>query len=97
MEEKVTDIQQLKDQVRDLTEKVCDVHYALIGNALAKDGGLIQRVIDCEKEAETLHDRIDSIERKNIKGELYLKWIWGLGSAVAMSIFLEILHYAFKK
>lgn len=97
MEERDENIQDLKKQVSQLATKVDDVHYALIGNSMTKDGGLIQRVIDCEKEQGAIHEKLDRLERKNIKGELYLKWMWGLGSALGMSVFLEILHYAFKK
>ncbi|HEY4207971.1 MAG TPA: hypothetical protein VGM31_14205 [Puia sp.] len=85
------------EDFREMKNKVDKMYYALLGNELTEDGGLIRRVGESEKEIALLHDRIDQLERKNIKGELYLNWLWGLAGFVLSSGFSALIYHLFKK
>jgi glucose-6-phosphate isomerase len=95
------DIRDIKKEVADLSNKVNDVHTAIIGSPLAKDGGMVQRLEDCEKEVETVKDKLEAFEKelqeRTLKSELYIKIIWGMGGSIAAGLFTSLLYYIFKK
>lgn len=103
-----SDIREIKRDVNDLSTKVNEVHAALIGSSLAKDGGMVQRLVDCEHGVEqvkvklvdverTMQEKIEEAKRANMKSELYIKIIWGLGGTICCGVFSVIMHYYFKK
>lgn len=96
MEVTQQDIQQIKEQVSDLSGKLNEVHTALVGSNMAKDGGLIQRVIDGETELADLKKRIETIEFEKGQDRFYIKVIWGLGGTLIAFIFAFILKLIFK-
>lgn len=96
MEVTQQDIQQIKSQVSNLSEKLTEVHTALVGSNMARDGGLIQRVIDSESEVAALKKRIDDIESKNDRTEFHVKIIWLLGGTTLALIFTYVLKLIFK-
>jgi len=95
------DIRDIKKEVADLSGKVNDVHTAIIGSPLAKDGGMVQRLEDCEKSVERVSEKLENFEKdlqeRTLKSELYIKIIWGLGGSIAAGIFTSLLYYIFKK
>jgi len=103
-----SDIREIKRDVTDLSMKVNEVHAALIGSSLAKDGGMVQRLMDCEQEVEhvkeklvtverTMQEKIEEAKRANLKSELYIKIIWGLGGSICAGVFTTIMYFYFKK
>lgn len=95
------DIRDIKKEVADLSGKVNDVHTAIIGSPLAKDGGMVQRLEDCEKNVEDVRQKLEDFEKelqeRTLKSELYIKIIWGLGGSIAAGLFTSVLYYFFKK
>lgn len=91
------DIALIKTQVGDLSRTLNEVHTALVGNQMTRDGGLIQRVIDSESEVEKLKLRILELESKNSKTEFYVKVIWTLAGGMATLVFTFILKLIFKQ
>jgi hypothetical protein len=90
-------IQDLKDEMVDMKAKLDELYFALIGNRVTMDGGLVRRVEDTEKEIRKLRDKIDALERINIKSALYVKILWACGGTIAGGAFYEILQLIFKK
>lgn len=76
------DIRAIRKEVETVAGKVNDVHQALIGNSLAKDGGIVQRLHDCERDVEALQAKVVSIEKDNVKSSLYMRIIWGLAGII---------------
>jgi hypothetical protein len=102
------DIRDIKQEVASLSNKVNDVHTAIIGSPLAKDGGMVQRLLDCEAGVEhvkeqvvlvekEMQEKIEEAKRANLKSELYIKIIWGLGGSLAAGVFTTIMYLYFKK
>ena len=55
-------IAELKSELQKVQTKMDDIHSALIGNPITKDGGLVYRVIEGEVQIQRLSDRIDDVE-----------------------------------
>lgn len=95
------DIRDIKNEVAGLHNKVNDVHTAIIGSPLAKDGGMVQRLEDCERQVDQVNKRIDLVDKelqdRTLKSELYIKIIWALGGCIFTSLFTFLLYYVFKK
>lgn len=102
------DIRDIKQEVGTLSGKIDEVHSALIGSPLAKDGGMVQRLLDCENGIEevkedlvlvekTMQEKIEEAKLANMKSELYIKIIWGLGGTICAGVFAFIVHLIFNK
>lgn len=87
------DIREIRVKVEGLSKTLMEVHTALIGNPMAKDGGLIQRIVDSEGEIQTLKDKIAAIEKERTSSALYLKIIYLLGGLLFAGIVGLIEHY----
>lgn len=101
------DIRDIKQEVAALSDKVNDVHTAIIGSPLAKDGGMVRRLLDCENGVlqvkehlvmveKGMQEKIEEAKRANLKSALYIKIIWGLGASVLTGLF-TLLYFYFKK
>ena len=80
------DIRAIRKEVETVAEKVNDVHQALIGNSLAKDGGIVQRLHDCERDVEFLRTKVIDIEKNNVKAGVYMKVIWGMAGIILAAL-----------
>src|SRR4051812_32402484 len=85
------DIRDIKKEVADLSNKLADVHTAIIGSPLAKDGGMVQRLADNESAVGELAKRLGDLELGLKQKEFYVRVIWGLiafviGSGVTIFI-----------
>jgi hypothetical protein len=90
------DIRAIRRDVELVSEKVNDVHQALIGSELAKDGGMVKRLMDCENEVDKLREKLSDIEASNEKSVFYLKIIWALGGAILTGAVGFILTHLLK-
>lgn len=86
----------LREEMGDIKEKVNELYYALIGNKVTMDGGLVRRMEESEKEIRSLRKRVDELSVTNVRLAKYEKIIWGCVGAVASGIFLEIMHSVFR-
>lgn len=86
------DIRTIKREVEIVSDKVNDLHQAIVGSPLSKDGGMVQRIKDCEINLDKIKEEIEEIEKNNIKSNLYLKIIWGMCGAIAAIIINYFLH-----
>ena len=94
--------QQEKDLQKDMHEvklKVSEMYYALMGNPLSKDGGLIGRIDRIEKRLENNDDRMDKQEKRIDKQDekqsiitVYQKVAYIIGGAIGSAI----LNYIFN-
>ena len=97
------EISEIKKDVSEIKQKTEQMFYALMGNELSKDGGLVKRIVDNEVEAEKLSLRIDSLaERIDIqdfetkKKNIHLTLVWSLSSVIITALILKLIDHFLK-
>lgn len=87
----------LESKVSDIKVTLDQVHGALIGNPLSKDGGMSERLHEAEKKIEDLEEELNVVKTKQIRFNTYTVIMWtSLGGVVAM-IFALVIQSIFKK
>jgi hypothetical protein len=100
MEQETTlraEFQKMESTVQDIKSKLSEVHGAIIGNPLSKDGGMAGRLTEAEDKLELLEQRLEAAEKKQVKYNLYIIIMWICAGGVAMATFNYILSLVFKK
>jgi hypothetical protein len=98
----IEEFRRLKSQVSSIEGTLLEVHGAIVGNPLSKDGGLTARLTQAEVEIELIKGHVDDMEKKQIKDllqtektqatqEVYTKVMWSALGGVAMLILAYIL------
>ena len=88
-----SDIHTIKNNLTTLGLKLELVYAALTGNEISKDEGLVGDIKGQKKALEKLTERVDVIEKKENKRQIYLHIIYGaIGFIIAL-----ILNYFFNK
>lgn len=87
-------ITQLQTDIKDMKGKVDTMFFALMGNEIAKDGGLVGRIETLETVHEKIDERMTKIETTHTKLEVYQKVMWvfagGFGSFL-ISFVIELI------
>ena len=96
MEDIKEEFKALESKVSDIKITLDQVHGAIIGNPLSKDGGMAERLHEAEEKLIELENRLETAEKKQIKYNVYTVIMWVCLGAVGMAIFSYILQYAFK-
>jgi chaperonin cofactor prefoldin len=91
------EFKRLESTVRGIKDKLSEVHGAIIGNPLSKDGGMAERLTSAEKQLEALEQRLEAAEKKQVNYNVYIKIMWSCIGGVAMAIFVYILQLMLKK
>jgi hypothetical protein len=84
------DINAIKNNLSTFGMKLEMVYAALVGNEIAKDGGLVADIAGQQKQILRLKERIEKVEAKESKRQLYVNIIWGAVSAI---IALIVTHF----
>lgn len=87
------DIVIIRKEIGDIRITVNEVKEALVGNGLAKDGGLVQRIIDTETRQDELEKRFNTIEKNEDKRALYVHIIWAMGGVIATAIVVALIRH----
>lgn len=90
------EMHQLQTDMRDMKGKVDKMFYALMGNEIAKDGGLVKRIERLEEAFEKQEETLEALSEKNSKIEIYQKILWTSLGFVAASVFGYVLSLIFK-
>jgi proline dehydrogenase len=90
-------IAKISEEVHDLKNKINKLYAALLGSELAQDGGLVARIQNLEKVAETIDKKVERVELGNAKTAIYVKIIWLMSGFVLASIMTIILQNTLKK
>lgn len=73
------------DRLSKMEGKQDKMFFALMGNELSQDGGLIQRIKDLEEENIGLRDDLETIEKAHAKSDTHLKLLLVvIGSALTL-------------
>lgn len=92
-----TDIEQIKISMAGLGNKVDKMYLALMGSEIAKDGGLVGRIEDLEKDVHEIKDQLTEIKADASRNRWHVNVMWGASGAVVMALFSLLLSYLFKK
>lgn len=87
----------LEKAVIEIKKLLGQVHDAIIGNPLSKDGGIANRLIEAEQKLDDLENKIIETEKKQIGYNLYTKIMWISLGGVGMSIVAYVLTLIFNK
>ena len=91
-EQTIKDVHQIKNEITSMKGKVDILHHALIGSDISKDGGLVSRIIESEKNIAIMEGKIENLEHATDKRDLYIRIIWGLASAGIATIFTLVIN-----
>ncbi len=94
MQKDIHDIKQKVDGMGGNLEKVLG---ALMGNDLAKDGGLIARITELEDQYEGIRKELETVKAEKAKSEWYLKLLWTAAGFISAAIFQFVLGHILKK
>ncbi len=100
-------INEIRQELKKVQTKMDDIHSALIGNPITKDGGLVYRVIEGEVQIQRLNDKIDEVEKKQnermldlekdkAKQGIYIGIIWACAGGILSTIVIAIINHIFK-
>ena len=81
------DIEQIQTDMKDMKGKVDKMFYALMGNEIAKDGGLVARI-------EHLETSVENLEKASIKLAIYQRIMWtalGATSGIVFTYLVQLL------
>jgi hypothetical protein len=97
------DVESIKKDFTEMKSKLNEMYYSLIGSPMSKDGGIIKRVENLEEFKahiqaghEIIKDRLDELDVKTRKRELWLSMVWLALGFIASSIFTLVLQAIFK-
>lgn len=91
-EQTVRDVHQIKTEITSMKTKVDILHHALIGSEMTKDGGLVHRIIESERNIAILEGKIETLEKATDKRDMYIRIIWGLASAGIATVFTLVIN-----
>lgn len=89
-----TELQQIRTDMSDMKGKVDEMYFALMGNKIGKDGGLVGRIEELETTMDEHEKDIQGLKEKNVKMEVYQKIMWtaiGFATASVFSILLSTI------
>lgn len=91
------DLRTLEREVSEMKKKLTEIHGAIVGNPLTKDGGITQRLLEAEEKINQLEQRVEVAEKKQIKYNIYTIIMWSSLGGVAMAIFLYVVDLIIKR
>lgn len=91
------DLQAIKKDLEDVAETVREVHQAIVGNHLTQDGGMVRRLLECEKDIEDIQNMVETIERNNVKSNTYLHIAYAIGGAFLTMVITMAVNKLFGK
>lgn len=94
-------VDKLSESVEGIESTVNEISFALMGNKFTKDGGIIGKMVQMETKMELnytqLEQRVETLEKKETKHDVYVKILWTVVGAVGMSVLYMVLNIIFKK
>ncbi len=97
MEEMAQDLKLLEREVSGMKVTLGEIHTAIIGNPLSKDGGMVLRLENAEQQIEEFQLRLVNAEKKQIKYNVYTVIMWVLAGGCASMIFAYIVNILFHR
>lgn len=92
-----SDLNSLRDDIAHLNDKVDKLYSALMGSDVTKDGGLVGRIVQLEKDVDILHEDHQRLFKKEFKNEVFQRIAYGLLLFIGVEGFKYIFEFFFKK
>jgi len=104
MEQVRQELKVLERNFMEMKNILNEVHSAIVGNPLSKDGGIVTRLSDAERQLDEmnirfvkaekrLEDKITENEKKQIRYNVMTAVMWASLGGVAAFIFTYFLHH----
>lgn len=74
-----------------MRKQLDELHAALVGNSITKDGGLVERMRLLEARQDEQEALIAKLEKALTKVAIYMKLVWASAGSVATAIFSLII------
>jgi hypothetical protein len=87
----------LKEKVMTIETKMDKIYYALVGNELSQDGGMIQGYRDTREDVKTIKSVLEKMKERAIKSSLQVNILWLCAGGLGMAIVSIITDHIFKK
>jgi hypothetical protein len=95
-QENKPELQQLREDLHIIKEKVDRLYLAFVGNDLTQDGGVVKRVSDLEEDVALLKEHYDESSKKDFKILFYLRIVWILVGGLGFELIKYILDIIAK-
>lgn len=87
----------MERDIHSIKQGLEEISTALLGNRLTKDGGLVRRIDELEINDEKIESKIEELERKTARMEIYQKIMWTCTGGATVLLVKFILEIIFKK
>lgn len=88
-------IEEIRNDVADMKKSVEELYYALVGNSVLKDGGLVKRFVDLELKVLEQSKKYEQLKENYNQ----LKWMalgMALGAGLLGFSLKDIVHFFIK-
>jgi hypothetical protein len=93
----IMDMQELREELDTIKNKVDKIYDALLGNGILKDGGLVGKIRHIESEQEVIKKELAEIKTGYAKIEVYQKIMWGALGTVSGLVIAYCIQQWFSK
>lgn len=78
-------MESIEIELKKITAKVDKMYFALLGNELTRDGGLVGRINKLEEVTNKLDEDIEALTKKNLVMQVYQRIMWAaIGGTVGL-------------
>jgi hypothetical protein len=84
------DITAIKNNLSAFGMKLEMVYAALVGNEIAKDGGLVADIAGQQRQISRLKERIEKVEKNETRKHVYINILWAVAGVVATFVLTHI-------
>lgn len=89
------DLARLCDNMEGFNKNMDEMYTALLGSKITKDGGIVGRLLELEKDAIDMRRQVDDLKRDIVKQSVRLAVVWTLAGALAASLLALALKAMF--
>ena len=90
------DINAIKNNLSAFGMKLEMVYAALVGNEIAKDGGIVADIMHQSEQLKKLAERVQKVEERESKRQVYVRIIYACVAMIVTLVGTYIFNHLFK-
>ena len=90
------DINAIKNNLSAFGMKLEMVYAALVGNEIAKDGGIVADIMHQREQIKELAERVQKVEERESKRQVYVRIIYACVAMIVTLVGTYIFNHLFK-
>ena len=90
------DINAIKNNLSAFGMKLEMVYAALVGNEIAKDGGIVADIMHQRDQIKELAERVQKVEERESKRQVYVRIIYACVAMIVTLVGTYIFNHLFK-